>query len=518
MTGVQLAWRNLWYRPMPTVLSILLFALGIGLAAFLLIFNKQVQDKFDANLAGVDLVIGAKGSPLQLILCNMYHIDAPTGNIPLKSARAFLNPGHPLIQEAVPLSLGDSYRGFRIVGTTDGFLDFYGLGLSEGRGWQDDFEVLAGADVAEKLGLKLGDRFHSSHGLIDDGMNAHDDVRAFELVGILKESGTVADQLLLTTAPTVWQVHDHDHDEAEHDHDEAGHDHDEAGHDGESEHVHSDGEHVHSDGEHGHADDHIEDGHDRENSKHAHGHDEAGHDGDSEHDHSDDSHGHEHSDGASVPGSVSRKGEAGIEPGTKKLEEGGSVGDIRRLLEAEGEELDITSVLLRFKGRSFQALNMQRSINENTDMQAATPAIEINRLYSMMGIGASMLRTLALAIIFVSALSVFLLLLHSLRGRKYELALMRVMGGKPKQLFSLIVWEGLMVSLLGALLGIALAHGVMQSLAGVLEASYRYPFTGGIWLKEEWWLLGGALLIGVIAAVIPGMRARRTDISTTLAG
>lgn len=471
MTGVKLAWRNLWYRPMPTVLSILLFALGIGLAAFLLIFNKQVQDKFDANLAGVDLVIGAKGSPLQLILCNMYHIDAPTGNIPLKSARAFLNPGHPLIQEAVPLSLGDSYRGFRIVGTTDGFLDFYGLGLSEGRGWQDDFEVLAGADVAEKLGLKLGDRFHSSHGLIDDGMNAHDDVRAFELVGILKESGTVADQLLLTTAPTVWQVHDHDHGEAEHDHDEAGHD-----------------------------------------------HDEAGHDGDSEHDHSDDSHGHEHSDVDSVPGTGSREGEAGIEGGAQKLEEGGSVGDIRRLLEAEGEELDITSVLLRFKGRSFQALNMQRSINENTDMQAATPAIEINRLYSMMGIGASMLRTLALAIIFVSALSVFLLLLHSLRGRKYELALMRVMGGKPKQLFSLIVWEGLMVSLLGALLGIALAHGVMQLLAGVLEASYRYPFTGGMWLREEWWLLGGALLIGVIAAVIPGMRARRTDISTTLAG
>lgn len=471
MTGVQLAWRNLWYRPMPTVLSILLFALGIGLAAFLLIFNKQVQDKFDANLAGVDLVIGAKGSPLQLILCNMYHIDAPTGNIQLKSARAFLNPGHPLIQEAVPLSLGDSYRGFRIVGTTDGFLDFYGLGLSEGRAWQDDFEVLAGADVAEKLGLTLGDRFHSSHGLIDDGMNAHDDVRAFELVGILKESGTVADQLLLTTAPTVWQVHDHDHGEAEHEHDEAGHD-----------------------------------------------HDEAGHDGDSEHDHSDDSHGHEHSDVDSVPGTGSREGEAGIEGGAQKLEEGRSVGDIRRLLEAEGEELDITSVLLRFKGRSFQALNMQRSINENTDMQAATPAIEINRLYSMMGIGASMLRTLALAIIFVSALSVFLLLLHSLRGRKYELALMRVMGGKPKQLFSLIVWEGLMVSLLGALLGIALAHGVMQSLAGVLEASYRYPFTGGIWLKEEWWLLGGALLIGVIAAVIPGMRARRTDISTTLAG
>ena len=157
MSGIALAWKNLWFRPMPTVLSILLFALGTGLAAFLLIFNKQVQDKFDANLAGVDLVIGAKGSPLQLILCNMYHVDAPTGNIPVESARVFLNPDHPLINEAVPLSLGDSYKGFRVVGTTDQFIDFYQLSIAEGEIWRQDFDVLVGPDVVQSLGLNLQD-------------------------------------------------------------------------------------------------------------------------------------------------------------------------------------------------------------------------------------------------------------------------------------------------------------------------------------------------------------------------
>lgn len=449
MNGRVLAWKNLWFRPMPTILSILLFALGIGLAAFLLVFNKQVQEKFDANLAGVDLVVGAKGSPLQLVLCNMYHIDAPTGNIPLKSAKAFLNPRHPLIKESVPLSLGDSYKGFRIVGTTDQFLDFYGLEIGEGRSWEKDFEVLVGPDVARQLGLAIGDRFHSSHGLADDDMNAHDDVEPFTVAGILKNSGTVADQLILCPAPTVWKVHDHGA----------------AGSDEDNDHDHEDHE-----------------GHDHDGQEDHQGYDHSGDDEDITDD-----------DVEQLP-----------------------AGSVHRLLNNESQE--ITSVLIRFKGRSFQALNMQRNINENTDLQAATPAIEINRLYSLMGVGADMLRMIAIAILVVSALSVFLLLFHSLRTRKYELALMRVMGGRPLNLFSLIIWEGVLISVMGCLMGILLAHGAMEILSGDLQESYRYPFTGFIWDQSEYLLIVGAIIIGVIAAIIPGWRAQRTDISKTMAG
>ena len=122
MHWISIAIKNLLHRPLSGFLSALLFALSIGLVVFLYNVNSQLKTKFEKNLAGIDLVLGAKGSPLQLILCNMYHIDAPTGNISLKDARPFLRDGHPLIAASVPLSLGDSHKGYRIVGTDERFL------------------------------------------------------------------------------------------------------------------------------------------------------------------------------------------------------------------------------------------------------------------------------------------------------------------------------------------------------------------------------------------------------------
>ena len=117
MKLIKLSLQNLLHKPLNLALSLVLFSLGIGLISLLFNLNKQITQKFESNLAGIDLIIGAKGSPLQLVLNGLYHIDAPTGNIPLKSVKPFLNPKHPLIKTAVPLSLGDSYQGFRIVGT-----------------------------------------------------------------------------------------------------------------------------------------------------------------------------------------------------------------------------------------------------------------------------------------------------------------------------------------------------------------------------------------------------------------
>jgi len=161
---------------------------------------------------------------------------------------------------------------------------------------------------------------------------------------------------------------------------------------------------------------------------------------------------------------------------------------------------------------------MQRQINENTEMQAATPAIEINRLYSMMGTGTDALQTLAYVIVFVSGLSIFISLFSSLKDRKYELALMRVMGSSPSKLFFLIILEGLILAVLGFIIGIFLSHVGMSVLSNYLEDAYRYTFSGWEFLKEEWYLLAGALGIGFLAAVIPALQARKTDISRTLSG
>ncbi len=434
-------------------LSLVLFGLGVGLISLLLILNKQLQDQFDKNLAGINLVVGAKGSPLQLILSSMYHIDSPTGNIPIKSTRGLMNPKHPLIDKAIPLSMGDSHQGYRIIGSTYDLFGLYDGAIGEGKLWSKDMETTIGATVAAKLGLGLGDGFYSSHGLIIDDNLVHDDAPQFKVAGIFKPTGSVLDQLILTNTQSIWKVHDsHEHEEADGSTQDDGHNHD---------------DHDHASHEGHNHDDHVS----------HEGHDHA------EHDH---------------PAANTPK----VAPTNASL--------------LENEDQSITTLLIKFKSNNYRTLNMQRNINENTDMQAATPAFEINRLYSMMGTGTDALQMLAYVIVFVSGLSIFISLFSSLRERKYELALMRVMGASPTKIFALIVLEGLVLAVLGYLIGIALSHIGMEILAKYMSDAYRYSFSGALFLKEELYLLFGALGIGFVAAIIPAIQAKNTDISRTL--
>ena len=239
MNNIKLAWKNLTNKPLNMMLSLVLFALGVGMISMIFLIENQVQEKFNKNLAGISLVIGAKGSPLQMILCNMYHVDDPTGNVKIKDVKPFLSGKNPLIDKAIPLSLGDSYKGFRIVGTTQDYLGLYDVKTAQGKIWKENFEANIGADVAKIANLKIGDTFYSTHGFLSDGMNGHEHGQ-FKVVGIFQKSNSVIDQLILTTTQSIWEVHDnHDHEEKAltenatdshevHDHD---HDHDHEGHD-----------------------------------------------------------------------------------------------------------------------------------------------------------------------------------------------------------------------------------------------------------------------------------------------
>ncbi|WP_373553696.1 ABC transporter permease [Haliscomenobacter sp.] len=464
MTLLNLSWKNLSNKPLTMLLSLVLFALGVGLISFLLLVNHQINEKFEKNLAGIDLVIGAKGSPLQLILSSMYHIDAPTGNIPIKGVMPYLNPKNPFIKSAIPLSLGDSYRGYRIVGTTANFLELYQAKVRTGRSFKAIMEVLAGATAAQELGLKVGSTFQSSHGLIEDDNLVHEG-HAFKVVGIMQPTGASIDQLLLTPAQSIWEVHEHAGmgaapavEETE-----------------EAEHEHEDEEHA--------AEDSIAENH-AESTEQVNGialtNQEQDHQNDDEAPHEQDEAHH-----------------------------------LKSILEYPDKE--ITALLLQFNGHNITTLNLQRMINQNTSMQAATPAIEITRLYSLMGVGQDALRWLAFIIMGVSGLSIFISLFSSLRDRRYELALMRTMGASPGKLFAMIIMEGLLLAIFGYIIGLLISHGGMELLAGEMKAAYRYTFTGRTFLVEEGYLLLGALAVGFVAAVIPAIQARNTDISETLA-
>lgn len=203
MSLLRLALAYLRARLLHTALGLVLLALGSATITVLVLFGSQLQDRLTRDLRGIDLVVGAKGSPLQLILSSVFQADIPTGNIPLEQAQVVRT--HPLVRAAVPLAMGDSALGARIVGTEPAYLELYGAALAEGRVWQAPLEAVLGADVAARSGLGLGARFVGSHGLAGGGA-AHADA-PYAVVGRLAPTGTVVDRLVLTSVESVWQVH-----------------------------------------------------------------------------------------------------------------------------------------------------------------------------------------------------------------------------------------------------------------------------------------------------------------------
>ena len=204
MKTLSLSWRYLWARPLAALLNVLLLGLGLASITFLLLVAHQVERAFDRDLAGIDVVVGAKGSPMQLILSGVLQLDVPPGNVPLAAVNALQK--NPLVAEVIPISLGDNFQAFRIVGSSLAYPAHYGAVLAQGRLWSAPMEVVLGATVARKLGLRLGDSFVGSHGL-GAGGHAHGD-SAYTVVGVLAANASVLDRLILTDTASVWKVHE----------------------------------------------------------------------------------------------------------------------------------------------------------------------------------------------------------------------------------------------------------------------------------------------------------------------
>ena len=204
MSLVRLAWAYLAARPLLTLLHVLLLALGMATLVFLLLFTSQAQQRLERDAKGIDLVVGAKGSPLQLILSSIYHADIPTGNISLEEAQALAK--NRLVATAVPVSLGDSFRGHRIVGTDAGFFALYGATLARGTMFAGEMEAVLGSETARRTGLDAGSTFSGAHGLAQASTSEHAD-HPYKVTGVLAPTGTAVDRLVLTSLESVWEVH-----------------------------------------------------------------------------------------------------------------------------------------------------------------------------------------------------------------------------------------------------------------------------------------------------------------------
>ena len=437
MKIIFIAWKNCWQKAGATTLTLLLLSFGVGIISMMLLLENQLSDKFNKNIKDIDFVLGAKGSPLQLILANVYHIDAPTGNIKVSEAQKIIK--NPTVKEAIPLAYGDNYEGWRIVGTTPRYAEFYEVKLKEGKVFETPFEVTVGSYAAKELGLKLGQTFKSNHGLDKEGEEEEGHDQLFTVVGIYEASGTVIDRLILTPVESIWEVHDHgDHEESSHAGIVSAEDHD-------AEHAHED-EHAHEadtlDNDHAHEDEHAEEEH------------------------------------------------------------------------AHEEDHEVTAYLL-IKRLPMAPMILPQLV-KNTNMQLALPAIEINRLNENFGIGMSVVKAVAILIMIISFLSVFISLFNALRERQYELAILRTLGGRRIQLFILILLEGLFMVVLGLIIGLVLSRVGIILLSDMANDSFHDEFNAMIFLPQEYYLVGITLGLGVVASLLPALRAFFMDISKTL--
>jgi putative ABC transport system permease protein len=385
------ALRMLLARPGAALLNAMLIALGVATMTTLLLVSTQMERSFEKDLAGVDVVVGAKGSPLQMILAGVMHVDVPAGNIPLAAAQELATDSR--VKQLIPLSLGDSFQGFRIVGTTLAYPALYGAPLAVGQMWAQPMQAVAGADVAGQLPVHA--LFAGSHGL-GGGGEAHDKAK-YTVVGHLKRCGCVLDRLILTSTESVWQVHEK---------------------------------------------------------------------------------------------------EIALDEEDKK---------------AFQEEREITFGLIQY-ATPLAAVSFPRFVNSSTELQAAAPALEITRLFRMLGVGTQVLQAFAAVLLAVAAISLWMSLTQALRERRGDLAMLRMLGASPGKVAGLLLFETLLLALAGWAIGVALGH-LLTSLIGYLLAQERsLVVSGWLWLPEELLLLAGVLLLAVLAVAWPLRQAYRLDV------
>ena len=199
----KLVWRFLRERPWQFALAVTLCALGLASAISIIWLQFLLESHARRQAQGIDIVVGAKGSALQNVLAAVYYLDVPNGNIPLVEVDKLR--ANPQVARAIPIALGDSVAGARIVGTTPEFVSFYGATIASGELPAAPMDAVIGSALASRTGLKVGDNFAGAHGL-GEGGSEHDS-QPYRVSGVLKPTGRVIDQTVVTPIESVWLVH-----------------------------------------------------------------------------------------------------------------------------------------------------------------------------------------------------------------------------------------------------------------------------------------------------------------------
>jgi putative ABC transport system permease protein len=459
MNSFSLSYAYIRANWLTNTLLVALLAIGVATIGLLLHFSNKAEERLTRDARGFDLVVGAKGSPLQLVLSSIYHMDIPTGNMSFEDAEKMRK--NPQVKQAIPLALGDNFQGYRIVGTEPTYVFHYNGEFATGVMFDHSFEAVLGSQVAAETRLGLNGAFSGSHGLtVSSSEHANSQ---YKVVGVLNPTGTVLDRLILTPVESVWEVHGgaaHEDHEAKPD------------------------DHAHETGAEAHADEAKPDDHAHEAGAEAHA-DEAKPDD------------HAHEAGADAHADEAKPDDHGHEAKS----------------EGKGE---ITALLISLKTKAA-ALSMPREINRQTALQAASPAFESARLFSLLGLGLDTLRLFGGVLIGSAVLGMLVALFQSMQARKVDLSLMRALGASKFTLLKQIIVETGLLLVAGLLAGLALCHLALLVLPKFIPQLRDFGMGPFQFLPSEFMMLAGLLISGLIVALIPALTAYRTDVSKTLA-
>ena len=410
-----LAARSAWNRRLTLGMTLIAVALSVTLLLAVERVRLEARNSFAQSVSGADLVVGARSSPVQLMLYAVFRIGEATNNIRWQSYRAIA--GNPAVAWSIPLSLGDSHYGFPVLGTPAAYFDHFryadsqALTLAAGKPFSELFDAVLGAEVAQRLGYRLGDSIVLNHGMGDVSLAEHADKR-FKVVGILARTGTPVDRTVHVSLEAMEAIHL----------DWAG------------------GAPL---------------------------------------------------PGLSIPAEYVRKFDL-----TPK---------------------EITAILVGLKSRAA-VFKVQRQINNDTTepLLAVLPGVALDQLWQVVGFAERTLLAVSAMVVVVGLAGLVAVVLASLGERRRELAILRSVGARPGEVFLLLSAEGLFITVLGALLGVALLALLTALLAPLAQVHFGLAFRARWVSADELRLLGAVVAVGLIASLAPGYRAYRLSLADGL--
>lgn len=510
MLILRLALASLKSRKLTTALTVASIALSVTLLVGIETVRAGVRDSFAGTIRGVDLIVGARGGTLQVLLSTVFGIGNASGSVQLRTMERWQQ--HPAVKWVVPYSLGDSHRGFRVVGTSTEFYERYRfrkdgrLSFSAGRVAQADSEVVVGWDVAERLKYTVGTPVVVTHGLRDIGTSNHE-AHPFRVVGVLNRTFTPIDRSVYVTLEGI--------------------------------------EAMHGEGEYGASSGAANGASDGGASRQGATSNSAS------------------AKSASVieankrrAASIPKAPPAGVPmampgaeppPGTPMVMPGAEPPTGTPMVmpgaepppaapqqqappppprgaepaidtataEAEHDHGDdqITAFFVGTKNR-FEALMLQREMNTDLvePLTAIIPGVALGELWQNIGSAEVGLRVIAMFAVLISITGMLVALYSSLEARRREMAILRAIGAGPRTILALLVLESTLLAFLGCLIGVAFVYGGLALAQSPIEQRFGIHLALRALGETEYTYLAMVMISGMLIGFVPAWKAYRTSL------